>query len=326
MMRIRGRFIAHYQASPEAFTKGSPYVHTYMLQLHPGSLISDGEEISSYPIPTGFQKGQLYFDKVEQVKIFFRPELDKKPCLEDLQKVVITNATINEVGRRGNLVYGTITGTIHGSIGELVESQVNESAPLEHKPETVINEPLSFSTSPISESLPTSISEPAKSISPKWGILKRIISWLALLAALWGIVELLSNSHFNCNAPKPDVPEPVYEDSVSTNFDDSIFVKGNGISLSVYDWDKIDGDAVGLVFNSDTLTNSLTLKKEPQTWYLNELKNGSNDLLVFATSQGRSGASTPTFEVNDGKNVQIFRVNCEIGHPLHVLIYSEPKK
>ena len=326
MMRIKGSFAAHYQASPEAFTKVSPYVHTYLLQLHPGSTITDVEETGAYTVPAGYQKGTLFFDKVDQVKVFFISQSGKKPLLDDLNNVVITNAVINEVGRRGNLVYGTITGLIQAQIG-----QPEKIAPLSEEvllpvAEKEVKQPLSPTVSPANLDITNPSIVSPDGITLKSTLPKRIATFLGLLLGLCAIVELLSNSHLSCHAPKADKPDPIYEDSITTTFNDSIIVNSNGISLSVYDWDKIDGDAVGIIFNGDTLTHDITLKKEPNTWYLNSLKSGANDLQVYATNQGKSGSSTPTFEVNDGKNVQVFRLNCQIGNPLHVLIYTKPQQ
>lgn len=125
----------------------------------------------------------------------------------------------------------------------------------------------------------------------------------------------------SCNSPTPlPVPVPVYEDSTKTAEKDSFKVQAKVVSLSVYDWDIEDGDAFGISLNGDILADSLPIKKQPYTWYIKNLKEGNNELIVSAKNMGSRGVATPTFELNDGNEVQVFKTNCSSTQPKIILI------
>lgn len=329
MMRIKGNFNGRYQAKQDDKTASRLYHYKYFMKILPDGNIHDTKEISDYQIPKELKTCELNFDSLHDVNIFFAQGQAKSKLNDSIHEILIQNAVVTEIGKQGNITYGTISGDIFATIGNPPKvADTVKKVVIDNLAEKITtDEPLSKSfpkptVASVEDNSPTKLN---RNSTWKWwdsvGCLGRLLSLLFLLLFL---IWLLSNENFQCNKPTPPIPPPVYEDSTKVQSNDTLTVQSNIVSLSVYDWDLEDGDAVNVCLNGTTLSQNLTIKKEPYTWYINDLKEGRNELLVTSANQGNSGVTTPTFELNDGINVKVFRANCTPNQPnkIHIQYHS----
>jgi hypothetical protein len=104
---------------------------------------------------------------------------------------------------------------------------------------------------------------------------------------------------------------------------DSIIVLGKKVpipysenfQLLVYDYDKVDDDALSIAFNGESIIYPTSLKAKPIPLDINQMRSGNNYLDLEATSNGLSGVCTPRLVLTlKGKVLFNKTVGCQVGN------------
>lgn len=100
----------------------------------------------------------------------------------------------------------------------------------------------------------------------------------------------------------------------------TITVRSRNIQIAVFDYSKIDGDVLSLVFNGQTIVSNLEITASKRIYTLSNLPLGSNWIGVLAVNEGSDPPCTPRIEINDGFKTQAFEIRAYINKPGGYLI------
>lgn len=104
---------------------------------------------------------------------------------------------------------------------------------------------------------------------------------------------------------------------------DSIIVLGKKVpvpysenfQLLVYDYDKVDDDALSIAFNGESIIYPTSLQAKPIALDIDQMRSGNNYLDLEATSNGLSGVCTPRLVLTlKGKVLFNKTVGCQVGN------------
>lgn len=109
----------------------------------------------------------------------------------------------------------------------------------------------------------------------------------------------------------------------SKSVSDSIIVLGRKVpvpysenfQLLVYDYDKVDDDALSIAFNGESIIYPTSLLAKPIALDIDQMRSGNNYLDLEATSNGLSGVCTPRLVLTlKGKVLFNKTVGCQVGN------------
>ena len=87
----------------------------------------------------------------------------------------------------------------------------------------------------------------------------------------------------------------------------TIGLQSKQVSISLWDWDLVDGDIITLVVNGQTVLSHYTLTGTKRV--LNTtLNQGNNYIAIICISPGTTTAASPRIEINDGHIKQGFSI------------------
>jgi len=133
----------------------------------------------------------------------------------------------------------------------------------------------------------------------------RILFFILLLFLLFSLLK-------TCNSLTSDndsniIPLPI-RDTIYIR--DTNFIRQPMITIN--DWNLEDGDMIDVFINDRIVLENCNIKTTPQTFILNGLQKGDNDLRIKAKNYGK-GSLTAFVEITDGQFVERLKVLIEPG-------------
>jgi hypothetical protein len=126
-----------------------------------------------------------------------------------------------------------------------------------------------------------------------------------------------NNAQVNQNDSYASLPTEIV--GVPVNYQKTVEVKGQNITIYAFDNEKEDGDIVSININGVWVLERYTLKKKinpptPKAMIKFTLKDGDSNYLVSkAWNLGSIPPNTLTIEINDGLTTQEVQINSEEG-------------
>lgn len=289
-----------------------------VLDLHTlhidGGQLKGAEWVDQLPSAQGQPFVQVA--SIHHTDVFFDPVLhpNEKPFREDLEDCVIINPKIHTVLHQNGYTYGQIAGELYARIG-MVEA-------IPPKPVD------SHSFAPVSfpgVSLPLSIDGTSYAIGAAgsrsrsswiswivWGSLGLWLMWWLLSVRGCKPVDLQGRQHLQTSTDTIAVK--------SSN--DTININGERVTFSVFDWSKEDQDTINVYINDQLIQQNIELNKNIYSWVQSDIPKGRNKLTIESVNDGKVGPASPTIEINDGWNTQIFQARVNKGKPqnFHLVI------
>jgi hypothetical protein len=127
--------------------------------------------------------------------------------------------------------------------------------------------------------------------------------------------------------PKPDpIPDPVIEPVAVNNRKSTVqhtyTTKSEDLILEIFDNASVDGDTASLYFNGEWILEKYPVNKEPKQLTIH-LKQGQNDLLLYAISLGITPPNTAAIRIIDGEKVKTMVLNSDYNRCGSIRIYKE---
>ncbi|HYG50518.1 MAG TPA: hypothetical protein VD905_06425 [Flavobacteriales bacterium] len=133
--------------------------------------------------------------------------------------------------------------------------------------------------------------------------------------------------------PKPPKEKPVTEAVATVTFpaalegrkgtvQHSYRTSSASVTIQLFEYANVDGDTVSLYFNNNWLVKEYAVVKETRGFEL-ELKQGQNDLLLYAESLGSTPPNTAAIRIIDGDKEKLFILNSDYSHCGALRFYRE---
>jgi hypothetical protein len=311
MQFISGIFKGNYRGKEVEPLNLQTYSALHYLEVDPGASMHNCEWVNDY-------SNDLFINQFIRIHSipgtdfhFNREKFPEEVAFRDnLHSCVLLNPQIHSITRKNGYTYGIIEGKLLGTIGNFLGT-------------TAVDIPQETSKNRLSNlpSLPIAINTPGRVFAAhrpstwRWANLLTLFFWTFLFG--WGLWWLMN--HRGCDSVPDNTSSskdtPKKDSTLVKDDNDTLQLHAGNMTFSVYDWSIEDNDTISLLLNGQVIRDSIPLTNSIVSWMQPLVPAGSNTLLIKSINNGTIGPASPTIEINDGRNNQIFQIRVLKGHP-----------
>ncbi len=140
--------------------------------------------------------------------------------------------------------------------------------------------------------------------------------------AKWNLKPRFPKPPKSPKPPKNQVVNPVVINDRKTNVQHTYATKSDDLIIEIFDSASADGDTASLWFNGAWILENYPVNKEPKQLSIH-LKQGENDLTLYAISLGITPPNTAAITIIDGEKRKTLILNSDYNHCGAIRIFKE---